>query len=162
METLRLAMYRPYLGRSHPRFTCYGLAKADNPLLKDFDRHIAYTRKKLLSLRIRVVTGRISFGAYCSRKWFRKMCRQFDYLVGKANVFRIGSDPLLDVGHGYVLLAILEMACSLIIFYNDDDYRDLSDEEIELVKFPLSRWSRSVITKVTVADDDIIYLFELH
>lgn len=159
MERLRQAIYRPYGARSHPRYACFTRAVVANPLHHDFDRHVHRTREALHRLEQQRLQGTCLHGveqAYYNREWFVKMCGGFDGLVNKVSEF-VGLElNRTDYNRYMVLMAILEIVCSLILFCDSDYYRSLSDEDLKWQLFPLSKWSRSVVTKLEVRGNDLV------
>jgi len=157
MEVLRQFFYRPYMGRSSPRHACYAFSRQTNPVDENFDCHVAVTRREVSALFYRRRWGMNGYtnSSYNSRPWFQRMLGMLDALIDKVKEYRSTELNSQEVKRLAVLLGALEIVCSLILFNNDDNFKELSDEDIESLRFPLSRWSRLIIQEVKIIGDDL-------
>jgi hypothetical protein len=93
---------------------------------------------------------------YCRRPWFRKMVSGIEVITDRVRqlIYREPEEALRNTT--ILLPAVLELICSLIIFSEDVRYHRLNNESIENLDFPLSKWSRTVITRVKIRGDDMV------
>lgn len=158
MERARLILYIPYMGRSHPRYTRFSESVVNNPLNVRFNSHIAKAKQcfeKLQKKRSEGRTVQSQEGAYYNRYWFIRIAAFLDTLVAKVQQSRHASMDEDAFKRYTIRLANLEIITSLMIYCDSDYYRTLSDEDIEAFRFPLSKWSRTVITGLKICGDDL-------
>jgi hypothetical protein len=158
MDRIRLVVYIPYFGRSHPRYTSFSEAVTENPLSHKFNYHIAKARQCVERLQKKRFEGRTVKdldAAYYNRWWFIRMSSFLDILVGKIERDRNAAMDKDAFRRYTIRLAMLEIIASLLIFCDNEHYRSLSDEDIEAFRFPLSKWSRTVISSLKIIGDDL-------
>ena len=156
MEQLRLVIYRPYLGRSHPRFAIFSRSRVTNPLYDHYVSHLTATRRaydRLIGKRLRNDTVE---EAYYNKAWYIKASSTLDHLVNRVESYRVADVDRAEYKRYTVLMATLEVVCSLILFADDPHYRLLTDEDICMFLFPLSKRSRIVINSLQIVGDDLL------
>ena len=160
MERLRQAVYIPYLRRSHPRYARFSASRVTNPLHERFTTHVNKARECLENLNQKRREGRtVGFleDAYYNRPWFATLVGHLEVMVTRVTTLRGRQMDEADFKRYTVCLANLEIVTSLIIFCDSDYYRTISDKDIEEFRFPLSKWSRAVITGLKI-DGDRVYI----
>jgi len=159
MERLRQVFYRPYNGRVHPRYACFARSQISNPLQNNFHSHLTRTHQALDNLRQKRLQGTSVFeleGAYYNRPWFIKTSAVIDHLVDRIRQFRMSELEPAEFRRYTVLMATLEIVCSLVLFCDSDYYRAMTDEDIEWFHFPLSKWSRTIISSLKIEGDNLL------
>lgn len=155
--------YRPYFRKDGPDHIGYYRSKRSNPLVRHYDEHmrcafeaIARWRTRRIFDLTRTEQQPANPTAYCDREWFAEVIEGFSNLVNRVKEERAQEniDDWANQNSAYnrpqVWLALLECACSLIIFSQDPRYRNLSNADIESLQFPLSSWSRTVISGLDI------------
>ena len=151
--------YRPYFLKDGIEHLGYFRSKRSNPLVRHFDDHLKATYDVITQYRLDRASGRLPNNhtlLYSNREWYGEVIDGFSHLVNRVRVERAEENAQdwangnADYDRPKVWLALLECACSLIIFSRDPRYRGLSNEDIECLLFPLSSWSRSVISGLEI------------
>lgn len=156
MLRIQRVPYRPYPGRSDPRYCNFTRSASTNPIHQDFEAHLAYTSYQLDRLVFRINRGLEAAGdTYHKRPWFRKMVGGIEVISRKVRR-QMTQEPDEASRNGVILLAaVLELMCSLVIYSLDPRFYRLTNEEIEGLCFPLSRWTRTVISRVRIHGDNV-------
>ena len=156
MERLSRIFYIPYLGRVHPRNACFARSRINNPLEERYCAHISKTREVLNELNRQRQEGRAELlvGAYRDRPWFVRLTALLETVIGHVDEYRRTELDNAQFKKYLVLISALEIICSLILFCTSNYYCLLSDEDIESLRFPLSKSTRMIINKVVIQGDD--------
>ena len=153
--------YRPYRRNQSPSQCNFGGSKMENPLVRHYRIHLQRTREALAHVRALKWSGRIPTDesyAYFNRDWFINLCHDFDEIVDRVRIERIRSRAEITIGsleHKAYLtwMALLEIACSLILFCEDPRYQSLKDGDVALMLFPVSRWTRGSVQQLYFKDN---------
>lgn len=155
--------YRPYFLKDGPEHIGFYRSKRSNPLVHHYDQHLRCAYEAIASYRNRRIFDitrteqqPANTANYSDREWFAEVIEAFPSLVMRVQAERSqeNADDWANANSEYnrpkVWLALLECACSLIIFNQDPRYRELSNADIESLQFPLSSWSRTVISGLNI------------
>jgi len=156
MDRYNTNSYIPYLGRENPRNLSFERSIAGNPIEENFHVHIAWTRKALEDHERRLYTEDEA-EQYRYRPWFSALREILEGMVEMFLDFRRMDMSVPTYQKYRKLSASLEVICSIIIFSDHVLYKWLQDEEIEDLKFPLSKPTRLLVNKVSIGNgDDIV------
>lgn len=138
--------YEPYNGKVHPKFANFKDSIEKSPLTFDYTRHSSLTWKILKEIkRRRSVTWTWKTLSKIQREeWFIRIEERFhDYILA----FESGRIP---ASRKLIAEAIMEVYCSLIIFSDHAYYRNMTEEDVLSLRFPLSQQSRLILHRGTV------------
>jgi len=161
MDRIRSVVYKPYWRHDSLADCTYLRSKNSNPLVYHYEDHLRRTYQALADLKIRSMNGHVyrrSNRSYFHRQWFKMITDDFDFIIERVRVerakFRAEANLHEPDNKDYSKwMMMLELACSLIYFCDDPRYRTMDDREVEAIRFPLSKWSRSLIHKIEIYDD---------
>jgi len=157
--------YKPYRGHRAPQDCNMERSKATCPLLKHYRVHIRKTEEAKFQMAVKRSHHRDivrTTEAYRNRRWFIRMSDTMELIIQRVKIegfrYQSGDFDLIGPMHRtYVIwLAMLEVVCSLVLHADHRDYWALSDEDIEQLRFPLSRWARTHIIKLKVSGGEVL------
>jgi hypothetical protein len=119
-------------------------------LITNYHQHLRHTKDAVARWRAKRLAGELVEGekAYYNRDWFLRMIQNLDQIEDRVRIERIRSRCEIRIGSpehkAYsTWLGMLEVCCSLILYCDDQRYRELRDGDVELFHFPLSKWTRA-------------------
>ena len=155
--------YRPYLFKDSVDQAYYHRSVRDNPLFRHYEAVTRLAAVALHRLRAKRMLGKLSSDdKYMSnRDWFYRMAADLPFLIERVRIERYFRRSRIEAGtilHRTLFLcfSMLEVTCSLLIYAMDRRYCQMTDSQVENLRFPLSSWSRENIRYLTVSTGTLV------
>jgi len=151
MNRANTTVYMPYFGRTSPHNLSFERSVVANPLEENFRAHIALAREVLEDYD-KHKHHADWLGQFRNTIWFEALPAMLENLVEAFLDYR-HMDMCISTYPKYLKVsAALEVVCSIIIFSGHRDYRCNGEEDIEKLRFPLSKSSRLIVSKVAIGE----------
>jgi len=151
MDRSHAVSYLPYLGRTSLHNLSFERSVVTNPLEENFHAHIALAREVLEDYDKRKHHADWH-GQFRNTMWFEALPTMLENLVEAFLDYRHMDMCIATYPKYLKVSAALEVVCSIIIFSGHRDYRCNKEEDIEKLRFPLSKSSRLIVSRVAIGE----------